>query len=65
VRGAALDAPRGIRVNVVSPPWIRETLLAMKMDPAPGLPAAAAAKAYVAAVEGTMKGETLDCTKFV
>src|SRR5450755_4505425 len=26
VRAAALEAPRGIRVNVVSPPWVSETL---------------------------------------
>ena len=26
VRAAALEAPRGIRVNVVSPPWVTETL---------------------------------------
>src|SRR6266550_374868 len=25
-RGAALEAPRGIRVNIVSPPWVAETL---------------------------------------
>lgn len=29
-RAAALEAPRGIRVNVVSPPWVTETLQAMK-----------------------------------
>lgn len=28
-RAAALEAPRGIRVNVVSPPWVTETLIAM------------------------------------
>jgi NAD(P)-dependent dehydrogenase (short-subunit alcohol dehydrogenase family) len=32
VRAAALDMPRGIRVNVVSPPWVSETLRARKMD---------------------------------
>ncbi len=30
VRAAALEAPRGIRVNVVSPPWVTETLIAFK-----------------------------------
>jgi NAD(P)-dependent dehydrogenase (short-subunit alcohol dehydrogenase family) len=60
VRNAALEAPRGIRVNVVSPPWVSETLAAMKMDPAQGLPAAQVARAYVAAVEGTMRGATID-----
>jgi len=59
VRAAALEAPRGIRVNVVAPPWVSETLAAMKMDPSNGLPAAVVAKAYVAAVEGTARGETI------
>jgi len=38
-RAAALEAPRGIRVNVVSPPWVTETLIAYKMDPSGGIPA--------------------------
>jgi NAD(P)-dependent dehydrogenase (short-subunit alcohol dehydrogenase family) len=58
--GAALEAPRGIRVNVVSPPWIAETLAALKMDPKGGIPAAACAKAYLAAVEGRDTGRTID-----
>jgi NAD(P)-dependent dehydrogenase (short-subunit alcohol dehydrogenase family) len=60
VAAAAIEAPRGIRVNVVSPPWISETLAAMRMDPAGGIPAAACAKAYVAAVEGNDRGKTID-----
>ena len=64
VRGAALDAPRGIRVNVVSPPWLTETLIMFKMDPAHGMPAVDSAKAYVASVEGKQTGQTLDCAKF-
>lgn len=63
VRAAALEAPRGIRVNVVSPPWVTETLRAMKMDESSGLPAAEVAKSYVAAVEGTAKGETIQPQK--
>jgi NAD(P)-dependent dehydrogenase (short-subunit alcohol dehydrogenase family) len=60
VRAAALEAPRGLRVNVVSPPWVKETLEQLKMDSSHGLPAADVAKAYVAAVEGLQRGETLD-----
>lgn len=60
VRAAALELPRGIRVNVVSPPWVTETLVARKMDPSPGMPAARVAQAYLASVEGTMTGQTLD-----
>jgi NAD(P)-dependent dehydrogenase (short-subunit alcohol dehydrogenase family) len=58
--GAALELPRRLRVNVVSPPWITETLVALKMDPKGGIPAAACARAYVAAVEGSQTGTTLD-----
>lgn len=64
VRGAAAEAPRGIRVNAVSPPWVTETLLALKMDPSGGLPAATVARAYVAAVTGRHNGETLDPAAF-
>jgi NAD(P)-dependent dehydrogenase (short-subunit alcohol dehydrogenase family) len=59
-RAAALEAPRGIRVNVVSPPWVTETLRALNMDPSHGLPAARVAQAYVRAVEGRMTGEVLE-----
>jgi len=60
VTGAAIELPRGLRVNVVSPPWISETLVALKMDPKGGIPAAVCAKAYVAAVEGKERGKTID-----
>lgn len=60
VRAAALELPRAVRVNVVSPPWVTETLMARKMDPSRGMPAAAVAKAYLASIEGTMTGQTLD-----
>jgi NAD(P)-dependent dehydrogenase (short-subunit alcohol dehydrogenase family) len=60
VRAAALEAPRDIRVNVVSPPWVAETLEAMGEDPSDGLPAATVAEAYRASLEGDMTGETID-----
>lgn len=63
-RAAALELPRGIRVNVVSPPWISETMRAMGMDPTGGNPAAHAARAYVAAVSGTGTGEVIDGAAF-
>ena len=59
VRAAALEAPRGIRVNVVSPPWVTETLIAYKMDPSGGIPAAQVAKTYAKAVQGEDTGQTL------
>ena len=60
VRAAALEAPRGLRVNVVSPPWVKETLEKLKMDTSQGLSAAYVAKAYVAAVEGEAQGQTIN-----
>ncbi len=59
-RAAALEAPRGIRVNVVSPPWVKETLIALKMDPSIGLPADVVARAYVRSVTGKESGATLE-----
>jgi NAD(P)-dependent dehydrogenase (short-subunit alcohol dehydrogenase family) len=60
VRGAALELPRGLRLNAVAPGWVRETLVAMKMDPSPGIPAAQVALTYVRVVEGSMTGQILD-----
>jgi len=59
-RAAALEAPRGIRVNVVSPPWVTETLVKMGRAPDAGLAAATVAQAYVSSVEGTITGQTID-----
>ena len=64
-RAAALEATRGVRVNVVSPPWIKETLVKLNMDPAPGLAADDVARSYVAAVEGNLLGQTLDPADFL
>jgi NAD(P)-dependent dehydrogenase (short-subunit alcohol dehydrogenase family) len=59
VRAAALEAPRQIRVNAVSPPWVTETLQALGMPLTGGLPAAVVAQAYVRSVEGTQTGAVL------
>jgi len=58
-RAAANEAPRGIRVNVVSPPWVTETLIAYGMDPSIGMLARDVARAYVNAVQGDANGQTL------
>jgi NAD(P)-dependent dehydrogenase (short-subunit alcohol dehydrogenase family) len=60
VRAAALEMPRRLRINAVSPPWVKETLVKLHMDPAHGLAAADVAKAYVAAIEGTHQGRILE-----
>ena len=65
VRAAQLELERGVRVNVVSPVWVQETLLAMGRSTAEGMPAALVARAYVASVSGTMKGTVLDVNDYV
>ena len=59
-RAAALEAPRGIRVNVVSPSWITETLQKQGRPTTEGVPAATVALAYVRSVEGTETGQIID-----
>jgi NAD(P)-dependent dehydrogenase (short-subunit alcohol dehydrogenase family) len=59
-RAAALEMPRNLRINAVSPPWVKETMIKFGMDPTPGQAAADVAKAYVAAVEGKQHGQVLD-----
>jgi NAD(P)-dependent dehydrogenase (short-subunit alcohol dehydrogenase family) len=63
-RAAALDMPRSIRINVVSPPWVTETLQAMGMDTSIGMPAAQVAGAYLDAVGGAHNGQVLDARKY-
>ncbi len=63
-RAAALELDRGIRVNTVSPVFVKETMEKMGVDPSSGLSASDTAKAYGAAVEGSMNGETLDAPDY-
>jgi NAD(P)-dependent dehydrogenase (short-subunit alcohol dehydrogenase family) len=58
-RAAALEAPRGVRVNVVSPGWVTVTLAALGMDPSTGITPEDVARVYVASVTGSMTGEVL------
>jgi len=59
-RAAALEAPRGIRVNVVSPPWIVETLQKLGRPPAGGIPVSQVARSYVRSIEGSETGQVFD-----
>lgn len=59
-RAAALEMPRGIRINVISPNWVTDTLKAFKMDPSIGTPVEVVARAYLQTLEGLMNGEVLD-----
>lgn len=45
-----MEAPRRIRVNVVSPPCVTEPLEQLKMEGVSGLPEARVARAYALAV---------------
>jgi NAD(P)-dependent dehydrogenase (short-subunit alcohol dehydrogenase family) len=63
-RAAALELQSAeVRVNVVSPPWVKETLAALNMDPSSGLPADEVAKAYAQSVEGSATGQIIDARK--
>jgi NAD(P)-dependent dehydrogenase (short-subunit alcohol dehydrogenase family) len=64
VRAAALEMPRGVRINVISPPWVSETLEAMGRDADAGMPAAQVARAYVESVEGSENGEVIDARAY-
>jgi NAD(P)-dependent dehydrogenase (short-subunit alcohol dehydrogenase family) len=65
VRAAALELERGVRVNVVSPVWVKETLEAMGKDGSKGLSAEWTSRAYAAAVNGGMSGEVLDVWDYI
>jgi NAD(P)-dependent dehydrogenase (short-subunit alcohol dehydrogenase family) len=58
-RGAALDLPRGIRINAISPPFITETAKAMGFPTDGTMPAKDNAKAYAAVVEGKDTGKVV------
>jgi NAD(P)-dependent dehydrogenase (short-subunit alcohol dehydrogenase family) len=60
---AAVEIGSRVRVNVVSPGWITETLVAMGMDPAPGLPASEAAEYYIRQMEHGAAGSVLAAAK--
>ena len=64
-RAAALEMRRGIRVNVVSPPFATETLKALGMDPSTGTPVARFPGAYVESVQGKRNGEVLEVVRFI
>ncbi|MCZ1011788.1 short chain dehydrogenase [Streptomyces lydicus] len=59
VRNAADELPRGLRINLISPGWIKETLESMGVDGADGIPVYEVARVYVEAVEGVAQGQTI------
>lgn len=63
-KAASLEM-ENLRFNVVAPAFVKETMEMMGMDSASGISAADTAKAYVAAIEGDMHGETLDVESYL
>lgn len=57
VRNTAAELPRGLRINLISPGWVKETLEGMGLDGADGTPVDLVAEAYVTAVEGAAQGQ--------
>jgi NAD(P)-dependent dehydrogenase (short-subunit alcohol dehydrogenase family) len=60
VKAASRELPKQMRLNVVAPGWVRETLSRLKMDPLRGVPAMRVAERYIEAIQGTMTGQILD-----
>ncbi|USD36549.1 short chain dehydrogenase [Ferrimonas sp. SCSIO 43195] len=54
-----------LRVNVVSPSFVTETMAMMGMDTSNCVPASLTAAVYEAALLGTMSGETLQVAEYV
>jgi NAD(P)-dependent dehydrogenase (short-subunit alcohol dehydrogenase family) len=64
-RAAALETERGVRVNAVSPPFLKETLRSLGMDDSSGIPVAQVPYAYRESVESDRTGQVLDPRDFV
>ncbi|MCW8328784.1 short chain dehydrogenase [Photobacterium sp. SDRW27] len=64
VKAAALELHQ-LRLNVVAPVFVKETMAMMGMDTIDGVSAADTAIAYEAAVTGDMHGQTLDITDYI
>ncbi|MFM0518884.1 MULTISPECIES: short chain dehydrogenase [Caballeronia] len=62
-RAVALELQGKLRVNVVSPGWVSETLASMGKDGSQGIAAADVAKVYKRAVDENMTGQTLPAAK--
>jgi len=58
IKAAAIDMPRGQRVNAVCPPLVKETAEKLGWGPG-GIPAAEVAEFYVQALEGDMNGRSI------
>lgn len=59
VRAAAIDIPADRRINVVSPGWIKETMIAMGLDPSTGTSARDVSALYQHAIESARHGSVI------
>ncbi|MFJ4922853.1 short chain dehydrogenase [Streptomyces sp. NPDC088725] len=59
VRAADLEMPRGLRVNVVSPGWVKETLEDLGMDSGEGVSVRHVARTYAEVVTGETRGQVV------
>ena len=64
-RAAALETGKSLRVNTVSPHFVKETMEMMGMDSSSGISAADTAKAYRHAVESRETGQVFDVPDYI
>jgi len=64
VRAAALEMLQGVRINAVSPVFVKETMEILGMDSTHGMPSHKVALAYKEALESRRNGEVLDVRDF-
>ena len=64
VKAASLELGDKLRINAVSPIFVKETMEMMGMDSSDGMSAADTAKAYQAALEESMTGEVIDVRNY-
>jgi len=65
IKAASLELGDKLRINAISPVFVKETMEIMGMDSSDGLSAADTAKTYKTALEGSMTGEVIDVRNYV
>ena len=65
VNAASLELGNRLRINAISPIFVKETMEMMGMDSSNGMSATDTAKAYQAALEGSMTGEVIDVRNYI
>ena len=65
VKAAALELGDRLRINAISPVFVKETMDKMGIDSSTGVPAKETAKAYRAGLLGSMTGAVLDVRDYL